>query len=508
MLNSILLLTATAMSTSPQYASPKIVNAALLKNGYAIVTREIKIPASGSVLVDDLPKSTLGTVWFASEPGTELRKVYSSQDARTKPADLGSTGAFLAANKGKTVQLTLSDKSAITGKVVSATDSLVLIDQGDQVIGVSPSTVLTVSGTGLVSEGKVNLPVTTVLHLELSKAEAGTVYMIDLEPGLSWNSAYRLELNNDHTMALTGRAEIINGVGNLENAAVSLISGSPTASHLGTMDPLVLVTNGTVYQPAAHEEGYASDGFGGGGLGGARYMAKGAMVQNAMIAAPDSAISLEDLFAYKLNSVTLGANQTGYYGLIKTKLSYKDVYTWNVSPYGDQPSPEPAGTYQMPQDYVWHSITFKNDSGDVLSDGPIEIDRDGLLLCQRDIAYTAKKADVTIPISVTRDVNLVQTVQEVSRVKRAASYAGNRTADLVTLKATMTISNLHDSPLSVIVSRPFSGSVVDAGGASVFMDGSGASGINGHGIAKWTVDVKPQETKTLTFTYKAYSQAY
>lgn len=514
MLLSVLALTGVmALPTSSQFVTPKVIEAGLLKNGYAIITRQIDVPDSGVALIDDLPQASLGTIWFATGTGTEIKKIFTSQTSKTVPADLQSTQGLLAANIGKEVTLTLSTKESLTGKLISASGTLVLISHGGGVTGVNPSQITMVSGTGLSSKGQITSSPKTVLHVELNSPRTGTIYLIDLEPGISWSSAYRLELGADHKLSLTGRAEIVNQNDSLVNAAVSLVSGSPQLDMMGQLDALFL--NQPQPGPPVISQ-YQFRGSAGGGFGGGAPMMKAAAdmsVQNSMEVAPESGENLEDLFSYKLKSVTLGKAQTGYYTIIKASLPYEDVYTFKLPDDTDVHQPMNYATGAgMPvirsSASVWHSIKITNTTGDVLSDGPLEVDKDGLMLCQRSIDYTAKNADLTVPVSIARDITGTQDVEEVSRQTNALALANNRFADLITLKCTIKLKSLHDGPVKVDISRPFSGVMIDAGGADVKATAQGIGQMNPTGTLSWTKTVDSGQEITIVFQYKTYGAVH
>ena len=61
-----------AMAIVSTNVEAPIASAALFKNGYAVVIREIKVGPTGEYLLPKLPQSSFGTLWFATSNGLKL----------------------------------------------------------------------------------------------------------------------------------------------------------------------------------------------------------------------------------------------------------------------------------------------------------------------------------------------------------------------------------------------------------------------------------------------------
>ena len=119
------------LAAPPAYAKTHIVSASIFKNDYALVTRRIDVPASGAVLLDVLPRSTLATLWFESSGGLQMRSITASDVIVERSSPIGDTLALLQANVGKKVTLTFSgNRPSVTGKIISVSTKITLLDEG------------------------------------------------------------------------------------------------------------------------------------------------------------------------------------------------------------------------------------------------------------------------------------------------------------------------------------------------------------------------------------------
>ena len=103
-------------------ADSRIVSVGMFKNGLAVITREVEIPAPGTYLVKDLPEPIHGTFWVESDFVEEIRLTHKIVKKKGN-----FTPSFSSINKllvGKTVTLLLNDKEVINGKIVKRFEHL------------------------------------------------------------------------------------------------------------------------------------------------------------------------------------------------------------------------------------------------------------------------------------------------------------------------------------------------------------------------------------------------
>ena len=100
------LLFATTLATAgPTLIEPKIVGASLFKNGYAVIVRELPLPASGEVLIKQPAGAALGTLWVTASEGVTIDSVVSTKIETEGKTNLTSLDALLTANVGKVLTI-------------------------------------------------------------------------------------------------------------------------------------------------------------------------------------------------------------------------------------------------------------------------------------------------------------------------------------------------------------------------------------------------------------------
>jgi hypothetical protein len=104
-------------------------------------------------------------------------------------------------------------------------------------------------------------------------------------------------------------------------------------------------------------------------------------------------------------------------------------------------------------------------------------------------------------------INLAQEdkTSEIDRKLKAHSPASNVFLDLVTVKGELTVRNFEKRPAKVSISVPVRGKPVSASDdARLNLDTSELRLTERRGTVEWTIELKPDETKTLTYTYERY----
>src|SRR5258705_5686617 len=113
---------AGAAETTPPTMKTKLVSVSLFKNGLGFVTREGEFPkGQGTLLLEDLPAPAHGTFWVYSPNDEAVLKdvvAFETQTAEQVPAI--SVAEMIEANVGQTVDVRLSGKETVRGKIISA----------------------------------------------------------------------------------------------------------------------------------------------------------------------------------------------------------------------------------------------------------------------------------------------------------------------------------------------------------------------------------------------------
>ena len=497
-----ILLTALATTFSPE--DSRIVGASLFKNGLAVVVRETTLKGH-EVILEALPQASLGTFWLSSSNNVQITEATTMMKVTPKMRDAGSIDELLAANVGKDIALTLTD-GTVTGKLVSATGAIVILQQGTKSFVHQKATI-----KSLAVEDKLNFKLPyedrqRVLRIKTTGAMNGKVYTVGLERGLTWVPAYSIDITDPKKLVITSKATVINDLGDLKDVEARLITGFPNVPFASILDPFTAGTSAAQFADAM----VSSGGFGGGGFApGAAQMSQNAYKMekdfgDSMEIKSLPGMTAEDLFFYRRPDVSLQQGERGYYILFKKETEYEHIYAWDI-----------ANTIQSDTDYgrgpvdpydVWHSLKFPNKSELPWTTATATTFKQGEILGQDMMSYVSIGSDALVKITKALDVNADQTEEEINRERGAYRLPNSGTVyDLVTLKGSLQVINRKSEDIKMRITRNFTGDLVSADGSpKVTKTAKGLRQINSNGRLAWEQSVGAGKTLNLTFTYKVF----
>jgi len=333
-----------------------------------------------------------------------------------------------------------------------------------------------------------------------------------LAKGITWAPSYLVDISDAKQARLSAKAEIVNEAEDLKSTRVDLITGFPNLKFADVLDPMARKMDLARFLQV---------------LGGAgEPPAAGVMMQSVMLnrdvwRAPSAAggeplnleygaaaagRTAEDLFLYPVENVTLAKGETGYYPLFTQTVPYREFYQWEIPDYIDrsdsyrQPSPE------APQpETVWHSIRLTNATGMPLTTAPAEIVKDGQILGQDVLNYTAasEKASTVVKITQAVSVKAEQTETESSRERDAVTLYGAH-FDRVTLQGTLRVANYQDKAISLEVKKTLSGDVKSSSPKATDVTlARGLQSMNPTHELTWTIALEPNGSEEVKYTYQA-----
>lgn len=496
MLTSLLSLS-LALAAPADLAKTRISEAALFKNGYAVVVREVDLDKSGTTLVGELPNPTMGSFWVTASPGVKLKTLINGFSTSKTTATVGSMDELIRLNVGKDATFDMNSGGPVIGKILSEAGAIVTIQTGKGTVTVFKSAVQRVtieSGAKTTSEFESRNRV-----IKIVAEGAGKAYLVGLERGLTWVPAYSVDLSDPKKLKLIARATIVNDLGNLKGIPVKLITGFPNINSYG-QDPFfagdmnqVLGTMMQAGRPA-----------GPGGFGG------GMMTQNAApsMASFDEAFGVPqnttesdgDLSFLKLPSVTLETGERSYNILFTTESPYEHLYTWDVG----SAIVNEAYTGIGGQQEVWHTIKFKNGAGQPLTTAPAMTWANGNILGQGMINYTPNGSDVMYPINKALDVVADAQEEEIDRKMDALQLRNGASYDLVKLKGTLELQNRKDEAVKVRIKKNLTGEILDGGNGTMSKIAKGLRDTNSESQLKWEQTIESGKRLTINYTYQVY----
>ncbi|MBV6458029.1 MAG: hypothetical protein HONBIEJF_01151 [Fimbriimonadaceae bacterium] len=490
----------SALVLAPPAVEAKVVGASLFKNGYAVILREVKVASPGEIFLDEPSRGVLGTYWITASKGTRIDRAVYGHRTETSSQTVGSILEFLKANIGKEFALSWGDKG-VAGKLIAASDGLLVIESDGKRVAIHPGqvtmAVCTDTNATWTRNSESRKP---VLRLQTS-GSAGSVFMLSLEPGLTWAPAYAVDITDPKTLKLTAKATLVNDTVHLDNLEVKLITGFPNIPMLGVLDPFTAGQSVQDFMNALMQMGAPGSMPRGGGY---------AMQQNAarMAESFDEGFSIpqlpgmqaEDLFFYRLPGVKLAPGERGYFVLNHSDSAYEHLYEWTI------PDNVRDDTYMRPEQLppdneVWHSLKFTNTSGQPMTTCSAITVKNGEILGQDMMKYVPAGAEATVKITKALDLQVDAAENETSRTRNVRDDSGYR-YDEVRLSGTLVVRNLKAESVKLRIDKEVTGTVqTSTGNPKVTTITKGLRAVNPRQKLRWEVTVKPGEKAELKYNY-------
>ncbi len=511
---------AVLLQTKAEMTSPEIVSVSMFKNGFAFVTRRIKLK-DGAANVVEVPRASLGTLWFWTPDG-ELKSIYTNESLSKTKSDvsLANFDQLVRKNIGKQVYIESQSAPPQDGKIKSAEGDLLILETQSGNVAIRKDSIKFLKTSDDKFEWKQTVETESTNKFYTIEAEKKTkeVMMMSLERGVSWAPGYAVDITKEGTLTVASKATVMNDLLALENVPVRLITGFPNLQFKDILDPFTAGMSNDVWLGTLSTGG--PGGFGGGG--GARGRASEMMTQNAY--APGMAADVNwggntsqtggeqigDLFFYDLDKFSSKKNSRIYQNLFRFDSKYEHIYTWDIEDRVDtNGNYRPAPVPQQDAEEIWHTVKFKNGSGKPLTTGAATIFNKGELIGQTMMSYIPAGGDVSLKINKALDVRPEANEEEVSRERAAIrDQYNNPKWDLVTVKGTLEVTNSRKEEVQLTLVKQFTGELIKADGdPAVVKTTKGLRQMNSTGKLTWKPKAKAGECLHLEYTYKLYVPA-
>ncbi len=501
------------MAAPVDVVETKVVSASLFKNGYAVVLREAPLGGRDEVFVQGLPQASLGTLWLTASEGVTLKDVVYVQRETETEANAQSLDEILRANVGRDVSLQLSGKPGPWGTILSVDGNIVVLKEkvpylGDvlQIRAVQRSSITGVSAT--TEQGELIWKLkrkkrSPAIHVRAEGPADAKLFILSLERGITWSPSYALDISDDETLTISGKAIIINDLADLDGIEVRLITGFPNILYRAAAEPL---TSGQSVDQFVQALLSVSRQAGLGGMPGA------ALAQNVARSADFGApfrpsglpgLEAEDLFFYRQPDVRLKKGERGYFFLFQSESNYEHVYTWDVA----DPMAASERYTGMPETRgdVWHSLKFENNSEQPWTTAPAITVKNGEILGQDMLSYTSKEAEALVRITKALGVEAEVFEEETGRKLNELAPRGYGSYDLVTIKGTMRVLNRKSDNIKLKITRTLTGELISADGdPEVKKIVQGIRRVNPRSRLVWELPLKAGEAVSVTYHYKVY----
>jgi hypothetical protein len=547
------------------FANMPVKEVTVFKDGHTFVLHEGQMPtdADGNIELDYLPRPIIGTFWsYSADSKAKLTSVVSGKrivsidrtalnipeliranvGAKVKVSEVGLDAyectIFAIPSRSteelqKTSPESNSDELPIQGNIV-----LLKYEGGIRAVPIDKIQEITfIDGPKHVVDNREFRNIMT-LKLDWNKSapsKTANVGMMYVQKGIRWIPDYRVEIDGKGQAIIKLQATIINELADIENVKANLVIGVPKFAFQDTVDPISLQQ--TVAQLSSSFQNNSRTAYS---------FSNAIMSQQADISyrhaepsansetidlGPEVATSgkNEDLYIFTLDNITLKKGQRMVVPIGEYKLKYKDVYVLDL-PFSPPPEvrerfnndqmSQLAKLYNAPK--AMHKIRISNTADCPLTTAPALILRDGRIIAQGMMTYTAIGASCDLDLTDAIDISVKKSDEETERIPNAVTWNNNQyfrsnlTGKIsLTNRRTDTIElEIKRSVLGTIDKADNDGKIIHVGGQDEWVNTDGFPSwwswyswpywwyyFNPVGQVNWDLKLKPNESISLEYKW-------
>lgn len=533
---------------SPQVAM-KPTKISLFKNGFGFLSFEGKLPKSERVELENLPVPSFGSFWMGVSSPSKIVKLASLPVKTRVKTESGDFYETARANIGKEVKIFFSggdEMDSDQGMILSISSApekrnpnligstggldenfrkmIVLSKKSSpeefvySYIPVDEIREMIFIGGGKPEPAERDVE-KTALELSLENPGEGSLHASCLAKGISWLPEYRMDLGDSGKALFQAQALVMNDLMDIDHAEVNFVSGFPALKFANIASPLAgtyenvgeflgilngggegASSNGLTRRVLRLSENkvaipasYAADSFAGGA---------GAETP------PNEVVKAGDLFFYPVKDFSCKYRETALVPLFDAEVSFKHLYVWDIPEQNqlqewdrrfDAGSPASDDTSRD----IWHCIRFANPFELPLTAGALEFMAKGNIVGQGFMDFISPGQEATVRINKTMQVTTTREEKTISsEQKKVQQSAGlDRIYTVSTIEGSLTMKNYSDKPMNMEITKRIQGTPVSASEKGSFSFIPGWNPMNPNGKFKWTVELPPGESKTLTYQY-------
>ncbi|MBN2133000.1 MAG: hypothetical protein JW741_26100, partial [Sedimentisphaerales bacterium] len=351
------------------------------------------------------------------------------------------------------------------------------------------------------------------VELAASSSSLQTVTAHYLAKGVTWAPSYQVDISAPNQATLSAKALVLNEIADMQNVDVVLVTGYPHLQFTDIASPFFLKQDLAAFLNALsqgrddrredmmanvmRQAAFPAPGMGG-GFGGPM----------PDYGAAQPGLQTEDLFLYPAGTLNLERDAVAYVPLFSEPVPYEHVYTWDIPDYlvetrGYQVRGERRADEEPPQ-IVWHVLRLENTTDLPWTTAPAATVKDGMILGQDTLTYTAPgmKRDLRI----TQAVNVIaeEAEREVSRERDAMNLYG-RHFDQATIEGQLSVTSHQAQTIKLEITKTLSGEVLaSTPQATIDKPGKGLMELNSLRVLKWQVELAPNQSQEITYKYELY----
>ena len=475
----------------------------IFKDGHAFMLHEGALPvdAGGSITLDTLPRPVIGTFWpYSAEKGAKLTAVRSGirrvqterpvQNLRelidanpNAEAVINENGVSysavilgtLATQEARAAVKLLTAKELLSPKeslvAVKTADGVKVVELG-RIQGIEYKIAAGAEPKAAIAAAESRNVLTLALDWGARKPEQeAAVGMVYLQRGIRWIPNYHVNIDGKGNAVIKLQATLLNELTDLQDVTANLVVGVPSFAFKDTVDPMGVQQAATQLSTYFQEDARTGYAFSNAIMTqSARMTERPANVPQPMDLGPElgGTEKNEDLFVYTFKHLTLRKGERMVVPVAEFTIPYRDVYQLNL-PYAPprevfkslntQQQAELARLFNTPK--VMHKVRLTNKSAYPLTTAPALIFRQGRLLAQGMMTYTAIGAQTDLGMTTAVDVQVKKLDKETKRTPNAVNW-DNYQYLRVDLAGTVAVTNHLGESIELEVTRQVLGDIDEA----------------------------------------------
>lgn len=525
------------------YSKLPIREVTVFKDGHAYVLHEGQVQTSekGRAVLDTLPSPIMGTFWtYSADPRVKLVSVVSSRDTIEIKAEAGDMADLIRANLQSQVLITEnSGKGPYQARLVKLLNNqivLVHLVEGTRALPLGQIRDITFLGDPSDQVTRPTTQDTLTLTFDHSLPDStAAVGMAYIQKGIRWIPSYRVEIDGQGKALIKLQGTIINELTDLEDVKAHLVIGVPRFVFKDTPDPISFQETIARLSPHFNPNSSTAYSFDNSIRTQARFTEMPRYDQNAA-GGIDSVPQMEgmgqneDLFVFSLDHITLKKGQRMVLPIAEYTLEYEDIYTVDLpfSPplemrrnFNSDQHLQLARLFHAPK--AMHKIRLVNKSEYPLTTAPATIFKNGRILAQGMMTYTTIGGRGDLEITTAVEITVKNSDRQTNITPNAVNWNGTNFSR-VDMQGSITLTNYSTRPVKLAAKRSVMGTLDTADHeGQVRQLGHGTDSyvfegglphwwnwcswpwwwyhFNSIGQADWTVELKPNESVDLAYTW-------
>jgi hypothetical protein len=501
--------------TNPHVWQPRTKAVSVFKNGLGFFIREGSVALrDGWAVAKEIPPAKFGTLAVFATDEHQLVDVLGSGpgeivefDGVDAPKDLEKKRARLESSLKMTIQLTYKHESGeqtASGKLVSIGPDFAVLESDGSNFAVPIAEVSKLQ----VLELPLRIHVADDNAAKADKGAPAKLGMAYLREGITWIPEYSLRILDDNSAELTLRGTLVNEAEDLIHCDVNFVVGVPHFMHTQYLEPIaigqVIRTLGAAVAPpevqrqimnraAFGNNSFRADQFNGSPSGGASVVDQAVSESGAKLSATlgnlpqlDTA-GASDYTVYTKKDLTIRRGERAIVTLFVKKIGYSHIYRWS------------------PPELMQHFLVLHNDSDTAWTTGPLLVVSNDQPLSEDLLKYTPRGGRCEAPVTASVNIASDKSESEIDRKFKAHSPEEHKFLDLVTLEGELKLRNFEKREVEIVITNAVPGKPISASDdGTLTADPTKLRLLDREGSLRWTLKLKPGDTKELKYKYERY----